>query len=148
MLSGIQPQPAAGIIKIEFTKGEKCRYNPRIPRRLNMRILVILLSLLMLTACSSMAASGSTGSSAESQADRPAHVQQSDNAITRSIERGFSTNSMLRATNLTVRTHSGVVTLTGTVRKQVSRDKAVEISKNTDGVVAVNNLIKISGEDE
>jgi len=113
-----------------------------------MRISFILSSLLVLTACSAMAVSGSSGSSGQSQADRPEFVEQSDNAITRSIEKGFSTNSMVRGTGLKVRTHSGTVTLTGTVRKHVSRDHAVEIAKNTDGVVAVNNLIKISGEDK
>ena len=113
-----------------------------------MRILFILSSLLMLTACSAMAVSGGAGSSGQSQADRPAHVIESDNNITSSIKAAFSRNSMLRATNLTVHTYSGTVTLTGTVRKPVSRDQAAEIAKNTGGVVAVNNLINISGEDE
>lgn len=55
---------------------------------------------------------------------------------------------MTRATQLHVSTYNGVVTLEGTVRKQVSRDTAEEIAKNTGGVVAVNNLIKVSGDDE
>jgi osmotically-inducible protein OsmY len=113
-----------------------------------MRILFILSSLLMLAACSSMAMSGSSGGSAQSQPDRTASVIESDNSISSRIRAELSRHSMTRATSLEVSTYNGTVTLSGTVRKHVSRDEAANIAKNTAGVVAVNNLINVSGEDE
>ena len=70
-------------------------------------------------------------------------VVASDSAITSEIQGKYGADSGVSMFNIGVRTHSGIVTLTGSVANYVARDQAGRIAKATTGVTAVNNQIVV-----
>jgi hyperosmotically inducible protein len=138
------PPQAVGIIEIEYTKGEKCRYNRRFAWRVHMRLSLIILSLLVLTGCTALVVGGAAdGNYDRSQNERSSSVVASDAAITNRIEARYVADAVVSAFDIHVRTYKGTVFLSGRVGSFVARDRAAELAKETAGVIAVNNQIVI-----
>ncbi len=106
-----------------------------------MRSGIIVLALLSLSGCTALVVGGA--SSGGYQNNRNPEVLASDSAIAAEIRGQYSADSAVRPYNITVRSHSGVVTLTGAVANYVARDQAGKIAKATRGVTAVNNQIVV-----
>ena len=109
--------------------------------KLNMRSGIIVLALLSLSGCTALVVGGA--SSGGYQNDRKQEVLASDSAITAEIKGKYSSDSAVSMFNITVRSYSGVVTLTGTVANYIARDQAGKIAKASKGVTAVNNQIVV-----
>jgi osmotically-inducible protein OsmY len=109
-----------------------------------MRNLLVVLSLLMLGGCTALVVGGAGGGGYQAGKDeRPAGVVASDAAITRQINAKYAADSMISAFSISVRTHQGRVTLSGTVGSYAARDQAVDLAKSTAGVMTVTNQINI-----
>ena len=65
-----------------------------------------------------------------------------DGWITTKIQAKYFADADVKARRIDVTTENGVVTLTGTVENERARQQAVEIAKNTDGVVRVEDHLR------
>jgi len=109
-----------------------------------MRILIALVSILMLAACTALMVGGdASGGHQQGKDERQANVVVADSAITTKIKGRYAADSVVSVFNIGVRTWKGTVTLSGTVGSYIARDQAESIAKGTGGVRAVNNLIVI-----
>lgn len=63
--------------------------------------------------------------------------------ITADVKARLLADSDVKSLHISVKTVKGVVTLTGYVETQAQMDKASTIAKEVDGVVSVNNKLKI-----
>lgn len=105
-----------------------------------MRTLLILFLAVTLAGCSALMVGGGSGGY---QDDRSASVASSDAAITSTIRKKFAADSTLAMFNLGVQTWKGTVNLSGLVNDYVARNRAEQLARATNGVVAVNNEIKV-----
>jgi len=64
-------------------------------------------------------------------------------SITADVKARLLADSDVKSLHITVKTVKGVVTLSGYVETQAQKDKASAIAKEVDGVVTVNNQLKI-----
>ena len=70
-----------------------------------------------------------------------------DAAITAKVKSELAENRLGSVLHIRVDTdHHGVVTLSGTAKTQAQADKAVQIARGVDGVVRVENRIKVEGD--
>ena len=76
--------------------------------------------------------------------ERSAGTQINDGWITMKVHAQFVTEEALDGSDIDVDTMKGVVTLTGTVRSEAGRTRAVAIAKATDGVKNVNDKLRIA----
>jgi hypothetical protein len=106
-----------------------------------MRFGITVLAMFLLAGCTALVVGG--GTSGGYQDARKPEVVASDSAITNEIKGRYGADSGVSMFNIGVRTHSGIVTLTGTVANYVARDQAGRIAKATTGVTAVNNQIVV-----
>lgn len=77
---------------------------------------------------------------------RPVGQQLDDNTITMRVESKLTADSNVNPTNVDVDTLDGVVTLRGEVENETARTTAERLARETDGVVAVRNQIRVQGE--
>lgn len=109
-----------------------------------MRIVITFAALLALSGCTAMLVGGASGGDYQSGEDkRGAGVVAADTGITTRIKGKLSADQGVSVFEVGVKTRKGVVTLSGAVASFSAREKAAEIAKGTDGVVAVNNLIVV-----
>ena len=106
-----------------------------------MRLGITVLLLLLMSGCTALVVGG--GSAGGYQDARKPEVVASDSAITTEIKGKYGADSAVSMFDIGVRTHSGIVTLTGMVANYVARDQAGRIAKATTGVTAVNNQIVV-----
>jgi hyperosmotically inducible protein len=66
-----------------------------------------------------------------------------DATITAQVKTKLATDERVKAYQVDVDTHSGVVTLTGTVDTQLARTAATQIAGSVSGVQSVNNLLSV-----
>ena len=78
-------------------------------------------------------------------AARQAGQTVSDSAITTKVRTTLATSQGLSGYDLHVKTHDGVVTLTGTVDQAAQKALAGDTARNTDGVASVRNKIVVKG---
>ena len=106
-----------------------------------MRFWIAVLAMFLLSGCTALVIGG--GTAGGYQDVRKPEVLASDSAITTAIRGKYGADSAVSMFNIGVRTHSGIVTLTGMVANYVARDQAGRIAKATTGVTAVNNQIVV-----
>jgi len=82
----------------------------------------------------------SVGEKTAEAANKAAEVL-SDSALTAKIKSKMALDDQVKARSIDVSTTNGVVTLTGTVRSAAEHDKAVQLAKETTGVVKVNDKL-------
>lgn len=83
------------------------------------------------------------GTTLEQKADQAGQAID-DAAITTTIKGKYLADDTLKGLDISVDTDQGVVMLTGSVQDQAARDHATDIAKGVDGVVSVNNELKIN----
>jgi hyperosmotically inducible periplasmic protein len=85
---------------------------------------------------------------AETARTEPAAQAVDDAWITTRVEAQYFVNPEVKAREIDVTTHDGVVTLTGIVDSQLARDRAVTIARETDGVTRVDDrmAVKLPGQ--
>jgi hyperosmotically inducible protein len=68
----------------------------------------------------------------------------SDSALTASIKEKLEANEMNRFDGVAVRSHNGVVTLTGSVQSETAMKKVLDIAHDADGVTQVENNLSVA----
>jgi hyperosmotically inducible periplasmic protein len=71
---------------------------------------------------------------------------QTDAGVTTSVKARFASDETLKARNINVETKDHIVTLTGEVQSEQEQSRALEIARQTNGVVDVVDNITIAGE--
>ncbi len=108
-----------------------------------MRILEILLVSIILSGCSSLMMTGSSGGSSSDENGPSQSQQASDSAITARVRSRYAADSLVSNFDIDVRTSGAKVTLSGTVASYAAREEAEKIAINTDGVKAVDNQLNV-----
>ncbi|MBT9566711.1 MAG: BON domain-containing protein [Thiobacillus sp.] len=83
------------------------------------------------------------GNTLERKADQAGQAID-DAAITTAIKGKYLADDTLKGLDISVETDHGVVMLTGSVQNEAARDHATQIAKGVDGVVSVNNQLKVN----
>jgi osmotically-inducible protein OsmY len=110
-----------------------------------MRPILLLLLFLSMSACTSMLLAPASSGDGGTTADRRSDAQVSrDNAISASIRRNLSGDTLVGKYAIGIRTVDSIVTLSGTVGSYSARDRAVEIATNTVNVAPVRNGIVVN----
>lgn len=73
----------------------------------------------------------------------PDRVSREDPVITSDVRSKITEDERLSGLILDVKTDKGVVTINGKTHSQEQIDRAIELARNTPGVVSVNSLLKI-----
>jgi hyperosmotically inducible protein len=103
-------------------------------------------STLMLGGCALAMLNGaasSGGSSSSSGGAQPSGQQAADSAISTSVRSKFAANPALKALNLSVDTHDGIVTLRGQAANVGQKNTAQADARAVKGVKSVQNLITV-----
>ena len=66
-----------------------------------------------------------------------------DGSLTAKIKSKMALDDTIRATAIDVDTAGGVVTLTGTVRSEAERERAVQLARETEGVTSVSDRLVV-----
>jgi len=109
-------------------------------------MLVILVILLLTGACTSMlmGSSGKSTGSAIGQEQRSEAQISADDAISTAIRSKFAADNELSLLQLKVESRRGTVTLRGIAQSFAQRDRAVRIATDIDGVMRVDNQIRVN----
>ena len=115
-----------------------------------MRVITVILTILMLQACTAMMLGNGTSRETASSNTRTSTQSSGDSTISGAIRQQYVADSEISRFSLGIRTMSGNVTLTGTVGSYDIRDRVVDIARNTRGVVSVDSRVSVNsnlGED-
>ena len=66
-----------------------------------------------------------------------------DAALTTKIKSKMALDDMVRARDIDVTTRNGIVTLSGSVRSQTERQRAVQLARETSGVTSVTDHLDV-----
>lgn len=69
-----------------------------------------------------------------------------DSVVTTKVKAAIFNDSTLKATEINVETHKGVVQLTGFVKSEADIKKAVEVARSVKGVASVKNDMVVKGK--
>jgi len=69
-----------------------------------------------------------------------------DSTISSNVKSQLSKDSILKDSNLAVDTEDGVVTISGTLKSESERSRAVELARQTDGVTRVIDKLEVNSE--
>ena len=69
----------------------------------------------------------------------------SEAALTTKIKAKMTLDDKIESRYIDIDTNGSVVTLSGTVRSEAERARAVQLARETEGVTAVNDRLRISG---
>ena len=111
---------------------------------LQMRILTVLLMILLLSGCTAMLLGNNSSGEPVSTNGTTAVQTSADSRISGTIRQQYSNDAEIRNFTLGIRTSSGRVILTGTVGSYDIRDRAVDIARNTRGVVSVDSRVVVN----
>lgn len=78
-----------------------------------------------------------------SNQNNPDKVSREDPVITSDVRSKMTEDERLRGLILDVKTENGIVTISGKAHTQQQVDRAIELARNTPGVVTVNSLVNI-----
>ncbi len=78
-----------------------------------------------------------------SNQNNPDKVSREDPVITSDVRSKITEDERLQGLILDVKTESGIVTISGKAHTQEQVDRAIELARNTPGVVTVNSLVNI-----
>ncbi len=78
-----------------------------------------------------------------SNQNNPDKVSREDGVITSDVRNKITEDERLRGLILDVKTQNGIVTVSGKAHSQDEIDRAIELARNTPGVVSANSLMKI-----
>src|SRR5258708_1266642 len=69
-----------------------------------------------------------------------------DSTISTNVKSQLTKDSVLKDSNLAIDTEDGVVTISGSLKSERERSRAVEIARQTDGVTRVVDKIEVNSE--
>jgi hyperosmotically inducible protein len=75
-------------------------------------------------------------------------TQTTDVGLTGLVKTKLAADTHVKASEITVETTDGIVTLTGNVDTQEARDRAVQLAKETSGVHGVKDMISVRSGSE
>ena len=109
-----------------------------------MRVLVLSVFVLTLSACSGLMVSGGSANSSAAEAERAAKLAEAaDTATTNRVKSAFAADPVLGQQTIYVSTKVGMVRMSGSVPSYDIREKAEKLAMATDGVTAVENKITV-----
>jgi hyperosmotically inducible protein len=108
-----------------------------------MRLLIIMLTAFLLSACASAVSSG-YGQGGRDTSGRSYTEARADNLITTEVTDALVRDRKVSALDINVRTFDGVVTLTGRVPSAAMAHRAEEIAAAAAGVKRVDNRLQVS----
>ena len=109
-----------------------------------MRPLAVILVIFLLVGCSAMMMGGGTTSSPALGSDNRSATQiDADHAIEKAVNSAIFFDGRIPSGSVDVSARNGTVTLKGTVSQFDIRDRAVSNARNIDGVVRVDNQIRV-----
>jgi len=88
-------------------------------------------------------AAGSSSSSGTSQGGRTPAQVQADSALSTAVRSRLAADAQLKAFNIRVDAHQGVVTLRGQVARVEQRNAAADVARSVRGVKSVQNLLTV-----
>ncbi|MBX5462603.1 MAG: BON domain-containing protein [Steroidobacteraceae bacterium] len=88
-------------------------------------------------------AAGSPSSSGTSQSGRTPAQVQADSALSTAVRSRLAADAQLKALNIRVDAHQGVVTLRGQVATVEQRNAAAAAARSVKGVKSVQNLLTV-----
>jgi osmotically-inducible protein OsmY len=86
-----------------------------------------------------------TSTASNAPAHRGPVETTADAAITAKVKTAMAADKNVSASHIDVDTVRGVVSLNGTVKDDIARQRAVEIARNVSGVVSVQDNLKTAG---
>ena len=109
-----------------------------------MRLAIVILSAMLLSGCTALLVGGAAvGGYQVGKDDRTASQVAKDGATTATIKSKLIADKTVSALNVNVDTYNNKVTLIGSVGSYVVRDQAGRIASGVDGVVSVDNQLKV-----
>ena len=99
-------------------------------------LLVFAVCLSMVPGCASSGSSGSSGG-------RAASASVDDASITARVKTTLLNDPQVNATKIDISTSNGVVTMTGSVRSQPERERAIQLARQVSGVKDVKANLTI-----
>jgi hypothetical protein len=109
-----------------------------------MRIVIVLQAILALSGCTAMLLGNNSSGEAAPTGSTTTSQSATDSRISGTIRQQYSNDDEISHFTLGIRTASGRVTLTGTVGSYDTRDRVVDIARNTLGVVSVDSRIVVN----
>lgn len=106
--------------------------------------LCLLPLVVLLTGCTGMLLGGGNGGSAPAGGERTAAAIAADGDTTAAVRGRLAADPMLGRYRLAIETRDGRVTLQGTVDTYSARSRAGMLARDVDGVVSVNNRIRVT----
>jgi osmotically-inducible protein OsmY len=104
---------------------------------------VILPLVLLLSGCTAMLLGGGNGGAHTGQVERNSAEIATDSATSAAVRDRLASDSMLERYRLEVESRAGRVTLQGAVDTYSARSRAGALARQVDGVVSVNNRIRV-----
>lgn len=109
-----------------------------------MRVLILLAAALPLTGCTALMVGGAAAGGYQLGKDeRSAGQVTRDGATTTKIKSKMIADKVVNAFSINVDTYANRVTLRGSVGSKAARKRAGEIAASVDGVLSVDNQIKV-----
>jgi len=93
-----------------------------------------------------LVATGATAGYSAGTDERPIKTMFSDASITAEVKSTFIADSIVKARKIDVDTVRGVVTLTGVVETEAEVDRAIQLTRNTEGVKEVVNNLQLGSK--
>jgi hyperosmotically inducible periplasmic protein len=106
--------------------------------------LFLLPLVVLLSGCTGMLLGGGNGGTAPAEGERTAAAVAADGDTTAAVRGRLAADPMLGQYRLGIETREGRVTLQGTVDTYSARSRAGMLAREVDGVVSVNNRIRVT----
>jgi hyperosmotically inducible periplasmic protein len=87
--------------------------------------------------------SAASGAAAATMSSAPTSAKKADRKLGYTVRKALSKAQGIDVKDITVRSHSGAITLTGTVPDQGQIDKAGEVAQGVHGVTSVSNKLTV-----
>jgi hyperosmotically inducible protein len=94
----------------------------------------------------SAANSGATSTDQQASAGTSGPSATNDSAITAKVKDALNTAPELKATQISVDTMNGVVTLSGSIDTTQNLDRATQVAQTVDGVKGVKNQLSVKSQ--
>lgn len=113
----------------------------------HMLLLILIGGLLAVTGCApALVTTGATAGYGVATDERSLKTQFSDASITAEVKATFIADSIVKGRKIDVDTVRGVVTLTGVVETEAEVERAIRLTRNTEGVKEVINNMQIGSK--
>ena len=111
-----------------------------------MRVLVILIFSITLSACAGLMMSGSSSGSSKTEKDRAPVSRSSTSAVSDRVMARYAADPVVKGLDLDVSASGGMVTISGVAPTYAAREAAEKLAMTTEGVAAVDNQIDVKYE--